>query len=188
MATSIFDFVVPSIEGGEISLSNYGGKKCYLVVNVACECGGLDAFQKFLWSTHHDVSSGLTVQNYDELVQLYDKVDRWNIVFYICWNIGFLAVQRRWIWDHCCSMQQLWRTRTWPQFSNTRICAREGRKVPRHRQVLVCLLIICGPNDEKMCAAGKLECWNGEKTHPLYAFLTSSIPDADGTNSKLLNF
>jgi glutathione peroxidase len=31
---------------------------------------------------------------------------------------------------------------------------------------------------------GKVECWKDADTHPLYSYLTSSIPDADGTPSK----
>ncbi len=34
-ATSIFQFNVPAIDGGEVSLSTFRGKKAYLVVNVA---------------------------------------------------------------------------------------------------------------------------------------------------------
>ncbi len=36
-ATSIFDFSVENIEGQVIPMSNYRGKKAYLVVNVASE-------------------------------------------------------------------------------------------------------------------------------------------------------
>jgi hypothetical protein len=35
VATSIFEFNVPGIDGTEISLSQFKGKKVYLVVNVA---------------------------------------------------------------------------------------------------------------------------------------------------------
>jgi hypothetical protein len=37
VATSIFEFNVPGIDGTEISLSQYKGKKVYLVVNVASQ-------------------------------------------------------------------------------------------------------------------------------------------------------
>ena len=55
-ATSIFDFSVPLNDDGEttVSLSQYKGKKAYLVVNVACKCG-------------------LTDKNYAQLQELYNK-------------------------------------------------------------------------------------------------------------------
>jgi hypothetical protein len=37
VATSIFDFNVQNIDGAEISLSKFKGKKAYLVVNVASQ-------------------------------------------------------------------------------------------------------------------------------------------------------
>lgn len=37
-ATSIYDFAVPGLEGGEINFSNYKGKKI-LIVNTASKCG-----------------------------------------------------------------------------------------------------------------------------------------------------
>ena len=52
---SIFDFEVKGLNSEEaIPLSSLKGKKAYLVVNVASQCG-------------------LTLRNYDELNQLYDK-------------------------------------------------------------------------------------------------------------------
>ena len=52
---SIFDFEVTAIQDGKVvSLSQYKGKKAYLVVNVASK-----------W--------GLTSQNYAEMKQVYDK-------------------------------------------------------------------------------------------------------------------
>ena len=52
---SIFDFTVDRVDDGEpIQLSNYRGKKAYLVVNVASQCG-------------------LTDRNYAELQQIYEK-------------------------------------------------------------------------------------------------------------------
>mgnify|MGYP006149071761 FL=1 len=38
MATSIYDFKVPGLEGGEINLADYKGKKI-LIVNTASKCG-----------------------------------------------------------------------------------------------------------------------------------------------------
>lgn len=54
--TSIFDFSVPVNDDGKtlVSLSEYKGKKAYLVVNVACKCG-------------------LTDKNYAQLQDLYNK-------------------------------------------------------------------------------------------------------------------
>lgn len=49
---SIFDFTVKTIDGQEVSLSTYKGKKAYLIVNVASQ-----------W--------GLTATNYKELNQLH---------------------------------------------------------------------------------------------------------------------
>lgn len=49
---SIFNFDVENLDGS-LSLSSFKGKKAYLVVNVASQCG-------------------LTDRNYDELQQLYD--------------------------------------------------------------------------------------------------------------------
>jgi glutathione peroxidase len=51
---SIFEFNVRSNNGTEISLSSMKGKKAYLIVNVASQCG-------------------LTERNYDQLNQLYEK-------------------------------------------------------------------------------------------------------------------
>lgn len=53
-ATTIFDFSVESASEQSVALSNYKGKKAYLVVNVASQCG-------------------LTNKNYAELTDLYDK-------------------------------------------------------------------------------------------------------------------
>lgn len=53
-ATSIFQFNVPAIDGGEVSLSTFRGKKAYLVVNVASK-----------W--------GLTKKNYEEMKTLYER-------------------------------------------------------------------------------------------------------------------
>jgi glutathione peroxidase len=53
--TSIFDFTVDRVDDGQsVSLSNFKGKKAYLVVNVASQCG-------------------LTNKNYAELQQVYEK-------------------------------------------------------------------------------------------------------------------
>ena len=52
---TIFDFMVDkSDENGSVSLKEYKGKKAYLVVNVASQCG-------------------LTDKNYAGLQELYDK-------------------------------------------------------------------------------------------------------------------
>ena len=52
---SIFEFQVDSVDGEHpISLSEFQGKKAYLVVNVASQCG-------------------LTNKNYAELNELYEK-------------------------------------------------------------------------------------------------------------------
>lgn len=53
-ARSIFDFTVESGSEQPVELSAYKGKKAYLVVNVASQCG-------------------LTNQNYAELTAVYDK-------------------------------------------------------------------------------------------------------------------
>lgn len=54
-ATTIFDFAVESAASEQpVPLSDYKGKKAYLVVNVASQCG-------------------LTDKNYAELTELYDK-------------------------------------------------------------------------------------------------------------------
>lgn len=52
---TIFDFSVPNAKGIDVSLNEYRGKKAYIVVNVACECG-------------------LTTNNYKELQEVYEKV------------------------------------------------------------------------------------------------------------------
>jgi glutathione peroxidase len=53
--TSIFNFTVDRVDDGQpISLSKFKGKKAYLVVNVASQCG-------------------LTNKNYAELQQVYEK-------------------------------------------------------------------------------------------------------------------
>jgi glutathione peroxidase len=53
--TSIFNFTVDRVDDGQpVSLSEFKGKKAYLVVNVASQCG-------------------LTDKNYAELQQVYDK-------------------------------------------------------------------------------------------------------------------
>ncbi len=54
VATSIFQFEVPSIEGGTTMLSSHMGSKAYIIVNVASQ-----------W--------GLAKQNYKELQILYEK-------------------------------------------------------------------------------------------------------------------
>jgi glutathione peroxidase len=54
--TSIFDFKVPTVNGSEVSLSKYKGKKVYLVVNV---------------SSYGD--TGLAHENYSQLQNLYEK-------------------------------------------------------------------------------------------------------------------
>jgi hypothetical protein len=52
---SIFEFKADRVDDGEsVSLSEFKGKKAYLVVNVASECG-------------------LTERNYAELQDIYDK-------------------------------------------------------------------------------------------------------------------
>lgn len=52
---SIFNFTVDQVDDGNpVSLSKYSGKKAYLVVNVASQCG-------------------LTDRNYAELQQVYEK-------------------------------------------------------------------------------------------------------------------
>ena len=54
---SIFEFQVDTIDGGkQMSLSEFKGKKAYLVVNVASQCG-------------------LTDKNYAELQGLYQKYE-----------------------------------------------------------------------------------------------------------------
>lgn len=53
-AANIFQFNVPAIQGGTISLSKFRGKSAYLLVNVASQ-----------W--------GLTNQNYKEMQMLYEK-------------------------------------------------------------------------------------------------------------------
>ena len=54
---SIFEFQVDTIDGGhQTSLSQFQGKKAYLVVNVASNCG-------------------LTNKNYAELQELYEKYE-----------------------------------------------------------------------------------------------------------------
>lgn len=54
-ATTIFDFSVETAASEQpVALSEYKGKKAYLVVNVASQCG-------------------LTNKNYAELTELYDK-------------------------------------------------------------------------------------------------------------------
>jgi hypothetical protein len=51
---SIFEFDVEGIDEKDLSLSTFRGKKAYLVVNVASQCG-------------------LTNKNYAELQELYEK-------------------------------------------------------------------------------------------------------------------
>ena len=53
MATSIYDFKVPGLEGGSIDFSQYKGKKI-MIVNTASKCGN--------------------TPQYAELEQLYKKV------------------------------------------------------------------------------------------------------------------
>jgi len=35
---------------------------------------------------------------------------------------------------------------------------------------------------------GKIDCWKGADTHPLYVFLTNALNDADGTSNLKWNF
>ena len=53
--SSIFDFTVTNAKGDPVPLSTLKGKKAYLIVNVACNCG-------------------LTNKNYGEMGTLYDKL------------------------------------------------------------------------------------------------------------------
>ena len=52
--STIFDFSVESSSGQPVSLSEYKGKKAYLLINVASECG-------------------LTQRNYAEMAEVYEK-------------------------------------------------------------------------------------------------------------------
>jgi hypothetical protein len=61
---SIFEFDVEGIDEKALSLSNYKGKKAYLIVNVASQCG-------------------LTSKNYAELQELYEK---YQYVFFFLHN------------------------------------------------------------------------------------------------------
>jgi glutathione peroxidase len=74
---SVFDFTVDSIDDGSpVSLSAFKGKKAYLVVNVASQCG-------------------LTNKNYAELQDLYEKLrlvlqNNYNMTYFLI----FAVVQR----------------------------------------------------------------------------------------------
>jgi glutathione peroxidase-family protein len=70
-AKSIFDFSVKTNSGSIEPLSQFRGKKAYIVVNVASE-----------W--------GLTKQNYTELVQLHNKysANGFEILAFPCNNFG----------------------------------------------------------------------------------------------------
>ena len=68
---SIFDHTVETIQAPEtVSLLKYKGKKAYIVVNVACQCG-------------------LTNSNYKELQEIYDKYSpNLEILAFPCNNFG----------------------------------------------------------------------------------------------------
>lgn len=70
-ATSIFDFTVETNNAPEsVSLSKYKGKKAYIIVNVACQCG-------------------LTNSNYAALQEIYDKFNPdLEILAFPCNNFG----------------------------------------------------------------------------------------------------
>eukprot|EP01040_Poterioochromonas_malhamensis_P000720 gene720-769_t len=116
---SIFNFTVDQVDDGNpVSLSKYSGKKAYLVVNVASQCG-------------------LTDRNYAELQQVYEK--------YSSQGLEILAFP----------------------------CNNFGGQEPAEN-----LNILSFAREVKQATfpvLGKLECDNGEKTHPLYNFLKSSV-------------
>lgn len=55
MATSIYDFKVPSLDGKQINFADYKGKKI-LVVNTASKCGNTPQYETLekLYETHKD--------------------------------------------------------------------------------------------------------------------------------------
>ena len=71
---TIFDFSVPNSQGIDTSLNSFHGKKAYIIVNVACECG-------------------LTTNNYKELQEVYEKVC--SVPLY-----SYLAIVFTWWWFH----------------------------------------------------------------------------------------
>ncbi|MEC7243660.1 MAG: redoxin domain-containing protein, partial [Pseudomonadota bacterium] len=60
MSTTAFDFHFPSIEGGQLRLSDYQGK-VLLVVNTASQCGFTPQYTALqtIWSEYRD--KGLVV-------------------------------------------------------------------------------------------------------------------------------
>ena len=61
---TIYEFKVPSIEGGTIDFSKYKGKKI-LVVNTASKCGFTPQYEGLekLYKEHHDKLVIVTLQN-----------------------------------------------------------------------------------------------------------------------------
>ena len=59
MATSIYDFKVPGLEGGEINLADYKGKKI-LIVNTASKCGYTPQYEE-LEALHKKYGSKLAI-------------------------------------------------------------------------------------------------------------------------------
>src|SRR3712207_3898288 len=55
LATSIYDFKVPGLEGAEINLADYKGKKI-LIVNTASKCGFTPQYEELqqLYSRYKD--------------------------------------------------------------------------------------------------------------------------------------
>lgn len=113
---SIFDYSVEDKFGKEVSLKEKfsgSGKRCYIVVNVASQCG-------------------LTASNYKELVEIYDKYSErgLEICAFPCNNFG---QQEKGTNEECAAFAE-----------------RKKAKFP---------------------VFGKIECSNGEKTHPLFVML-----------------
>ena len=65
-AANIYEFKVPSIEGGTIDFSNFKGKKI-LVVNTASECG---------YTPQYDGLEKLYKENQDKLVVVGFPIER----------------------------------------------------------------------------------------------------------------
>lgn len=111
---SIFDFDIPNSSGTSMNLGkSFKGKKAYLIVNVASNCG-------------------LTSSNYDELKMLHDS--------YSGKGLQILAFP----------------------------CNNFGAQEPGSNEDIQGFAKY---NEIKFPVLGKLECQNGDSTHPLYRFL-----------------
>ena len=152
---SIFDYTVETIAAPEtVELKKYKGKKAYIVVNVACQCG-------------------LTNSNYKALQEVYDKYSPDLEILAFPWYNNFSPTIPHTHTVHpSLTYYRLAFSHTHQlliQPSSNNFGAQEP-----------------GTNEEVQKFAtekkqatfpifGKLECENGDKTHPLYQMLRKGV-------------